>query len=262
MRLLCCLLLLNFSVIAQELTTGVSGTGLGKGVFSFRTLNSFKNYQINSDKYTHYHQINTFALGINSRLTLMGHLPFHTTSGSKDYDARIRLGDPLVMAKLRILQLDSDTINTTRLSLLIAAELPSTDAEISSNSLDPVVGFGLTTIQGRHGINLACKAKINTGNTPYYEFSKDDYLETVLGYSWRLTPSTWDDYTHVSTYFFTEFIHNSDYSSEQSLTVSPGYLIEARDFAIEIALHLPLMDQGSTHNRLDFGMTIGIRYLF
>ena len=104
--------------------------------------------------------------------------------------------------------------------------------------------------------------KFNTGDTPYYEFNDDEYVETVLGYSWRLTTGEWEDFTYASTYFFTEFIHNYDFSSEQSLIVSPGYLIEARDYAIEIAVEFPLFDYGSRHSRLEFGLKLGFRYLF
>ncbi|MCH2207121.1 MAG: hypothetical protein MK132_14795 [Lentisphaerales bacterium] len=263
MRLLFALLfILSVHISAQELTSGVSGTGLGRGVSSLRILSSFKSFEQNGDEYLHYHQQQTFAYGVNSRLTLLGGFPLHIASGSRDYDGKLRLGGPTLMAKLRVFQLDKDSISTFRISLLMGVELPGVDNEISSDSIDPILGFGATSIQGRNGINFSSKLKFNTGDTPYYEFNDDEYLETVFGYSWRLTPREWEDYTYASTYLFTEFIHSYDFSSEQSLIVSPGYLIEARDYAIEIAVEFPLFDYGSRHSRLEFGLKLGFRYLF
>ena len=189
MKLFLIFLFLCLQLAAQELTNGASGTGLGKEVFSFRALSSVRSFKQDGDKYVHYHQQHTLAFGINSRLTIMGHIPLHATSGSRNYDGKLRLGDPVIMAKLRVLQLDHDSVSTSRLSLLMALEAPGFDNEISSRSFDPTVGFGLTTINGRHGLNLSSQVKINTGDTPYYEFAEDNYIESVLGYSWRLTPT-------------------------------------------------------------------------
>lgn len=166
--------------------------------------------------------------------------------------------DPRIFAKWRVLQKDIGPVNTVRGSLIGGVEIPVGDSAFSSDSTDPFGGGVITTILGRHGLNAGALWQFNTGGGP----DGSDELTADASWLYRLSPARWKADTKAS--FYTVLEINSHYwdDGDREMLAAPGLLYEARDWAAEIALHLPLFEEVENRRPEDFGLTVGVRYLF
>jgi len=168
------------------------------------------------------------------------------------------LEDLRISAKWRVLQNDLGPVNTVRGSLIGGVELPTGSDENSTDSADPFFGGVITGIVGRHGMNASAIWQINTGGGP----DSDDEFSYDASWLYRLAPTRWKPDTKASFYTVLEFNGRVWEGGDHELLVAPGLLYEARRWAAEIAIHLPLFEEVDGRRPEDFGAVAGVRYLF
>lgn len=166
--------------------------------------------------------------------------------------------DPRLFVKWRVLQNDLGPVNTLRGSLIGGTELPAGNHAFSSDSLNPFFGGVVTTILGRHGLNGDVIYQINTGN----ETKSDDQLAYDASWLYRLSPARWTPDTKASFYTVFELNGKRWEGGDQELMAGPGLLYEARKWAVEFALHLPVFEKMERRRPENFGLVTGFRYLF
>lgn len=172
--------------------------------------------------------------------------------------AETGLDDPRLFAKWRILQNDLGPVNTVRGSLLGGIELPIQAHSLSSDSADPFAGGVFTAILGRHGLNAAAQWQFNTGS------GKDSADELAVDGSWlyRLTPVRWKADTKASFYTVLEISSRFREDGDRSVHLAPGLLYEARSWAVEAAVRLPLAESLDHRRHETLAVTVGFRRLF
>ncbi len=167
--------------------------------------------------------------------------------------------------KYRPVQIDLGPIDSVRLAVLGGVEFPSGDGDFSSHSLDPFLGVVFTAILGRHGINQSVSYKFNTGGD---EFAirpgdgPDDALRYDTAYLFRLSPKEYAADTEASTYLTVELNGLYETNGDNEVLMGPGILYEARSFALEAAIGLPVVQDVRHRPEVDVVITLGLRILF
>lgn len=184
--------------------------------------------------------------------------------GRRDTDSGV--ADISLYAKWRVWQLDSSALNTTRLSLLGGAELPSGDANYSSKSVDPFAGVVLMTIQDRWGFTQALRYKFNTAGegrgTRLAGDTAADALRHDTAVLYRVDPARYAATTEAASYVMLELNGLYETSGDYELHISPGFLYEARTFAAEVSVLLPAYENVRQRAATSVGIAVGVRFLF
>jgi hypothetical protein len=185
------------------------------------------------------------------------------TGGSTAED--VGLSDLLLAVKWRPWQLDLGPVDSLRFAMVGGVEIASGDGEFSSDSFDPSIGGVFTGILGRHGFNAAAIYKHNNGDDPYGTRAGDgpaDALRLEGSYLFRLIPAAYAVETTAATYLTFELNSLYETNGDWELIVGPGILYEARTFALEAALGLPVLRAADERPTTDLVLTLGARFLF
>lgn len=186
-------------------------------------------------------------------------------AGRQELDASFGLADPEIVFKYRVYKSDSGTLDTLRVVLLAGAEIPSGDGNFTSGSVDPIVGIAATTIRGRHGLNAAMRFKLNTGGDAEDNLGgegPDDALWYNASYLYRLAPGAWTATSDAALYAVMELNGLYETNGDNEIVLSPGLLYEARTWAGEIGARIPIFEDVDQRPEMDWGMTVGVRFLF
>ncbi len=164
------------------------------------------------------------------------------------------LAEGLLRLKWRVAKVDLGPLDTWRTSLYGGVRLAGDlgDAEDFSARTSPTFTVASTLIVGRHGVNGAL------GWTAPRE--EADGLAVNASYLFRLAPALYAADTPGAWYVMVESLNEWDTDGGRRLELAPGLLYEARGWAWEIAVRLPV----SEHRReeRDWEVTAGYRHLF
>lgn len=237
---------------------------------TLRLTSSRRDPRTGEDRQTQLISETTASVGLLGNLSLTLDIPVvladrrRTPSGLRDTDSGV--ADFSVYAKWRIYQLDSSPVNTLRLSLVGGLELPTGDGRFSSDSVDPLFGIVLTSVQERWGFNAALRTKINTsgggsdailpGDSPADAFRHDS---SVL---YRLDPAAFSAATEGATYAMLELNGLYEANGDYELRIAPGILYEGRSMALELSVILPAYQHISHRAPTNWGLAVGFRLLF
>jgi len=212
----------------------------------------------------------TLAYGIGRTSALMLHVPvmyrdLDNADLNPDADGW-GLDDITVMVQHRFYQNDVGPIETRRVVLLTGLEVPSYDDGFSSDSFDPLLGVAYTRIDGRHGLNASALWKFNTSADDGFniEFgdSKFDALKLDGSYLYRLSPEAYTAQTTGSHYFQAQLLGRYETNGDLGLMFAPGWMYEGRQWAFEATFHVPVFEELDHRAELEYGLNLGIRYLF
>ncbi len=213
----------------------------------------------------------TLAYGLTKDLAAMLHLPFkyRDTEGSAEaagVESGGGLDDPRVMLQYRFFQKDEVGINTSRAVAIIGAELPLGSDRFSSDSVDPLIGLAYTQIRGRHGLNAGALYKFTTDDGDDAATNFGDSIHDALflsgSYLYRLAPDRYTAETTGSHYFQLQALGFYETNGDTALHLAPGYLYEGRDWAFEATVHLPIAQDLDDRPEAEWGLSLGLRYLF
>lgn len=175
------------------------------------------------------------------------------------------LADMTLTLKWRFFQKDFGPIDTLRVALLVGTELPSGDDELSSNSVDPEIGIVATYIRGRHGFGGALRYKFTTGAQEDPLNAGEtlaDQIRYDFSYLYRAAPAEYAADTHGSLYLVMELNGSQETNGDGQIFLAPGLMYEARSWAAEFSLGLPVWQDLHDRPDADFMLRFGIRLLF
>jgi hypothetical protein len=151
-----------------------------------------------------------------------------------------------VQLKYRVLQNDFSPLNTWRASVVGGVEFISDG--------DPAVHVGIvtTSIINRHGLN---------GQIDWAGYASDPD-ETMLNIShlYRIAPAQYRADTKGAWYTQLESLNTLYDDGDYEMDLAPGLLYEARKWAAEVSLRLPVA--GNYVDQPDYTLATGVRYLF
>lgn len=175
------------------------------------------------------------------------------------------LGDVKFLAAWRFFKNDFGPIDTTRAAAIVGLSAPTGHEPFGSAGVDPTVGVVLTHVQGRHGLNAAVRWTFTTRGrdrplTP--GTSEADLLRYDLAYLYRLAPAKYSAETHGSWYAMVELTGLYETNGDNELFVAPGIMYEAREYAVEASVQLPVFADLDHRPKRCPIVTVGFRLLF
>lgn len=226
---------------------GSDPTGLGRDILE-ATSSTLVSYGLARD------------VSVSLRLPLV----YRDIDASAGDDHDFGLAEVTATAKWRVFREDTGVIDTVRFSVLGGLEIP-TGTDVSSEGWDPFIGGVLTAIRGRHGFNVAAQWKFTTeGSSDPIRAgdSTDDLFRADAAYLFRLNPAAYAADTETATYLVLEANSFAETNGDAEVFLSPGILYEARRFALEASVQLPIWRELDHRPEADFTVTLGVRLLF
>jgi hypothetical protein len=176
------------------------------------------------------------------------------------------IGDLILQAKWRIYQHDFGPIDTSRFSLIAGLEIPTFDSNMSSESLNPIIGGVYTHVQGRHGFNIAGRYKFNTGTGTAFNLGggsgKADALFYDASYLYRLAPGQYGPDTKGAWYALVELNGIYETNGDNEIALTPGIMYEARTWTVEAGIRIPVWQDLDRRPETRFEAIVGLRLLF
>jgi subtilisin family serine protease len=207
----------------------------------------------------------TYGLSRNASISLRMPIALRHEVDAGELDREFGFEDASIEAKYRVWQRDTGAINFQRIALVVGSELPTGTGDLSSHSFDPYVGAVFTGVWGRHGINQSVRYKFNTGTDEYPLLpgqGEDDALYLDTAYLYRFSPDVYRAGTEASFYGVVELNTLYETGGDWETLLSPGVLYEARRFAVEAGVQVPVFERVETHPEVEWGFVIGFRVLF
>lgn len=205
----------------------------------------------------------TLAHGLTRNLSASVELPVvQRRGGAAD---RTGLADPVLAVKWRPLQRDLGPVDSVRLAIVGGLEIPSGDDHFSSDSWDPFLGGVVTAILGRQGFNQGLSYKLNGGDgRPLARAGDgpDHALRSDTAYLFRIDPVAYSARTSSATYATVELNGLWEANGDHEVLLGPGLLYEARTYALEATVGLPVASDASRRAEVAMRVTLGARLLF
>lgn len=205
----------------------------------------------------------TLARGLTRNLSASVELPVVHRGGG--VPGRTGLADPALAVKWRPWQRDLGPVDSVRFAVFGGLELPSGDDHFSSDSWDPFLGGVGTAILGRHGFNQSFSYKLNGGSgRPLARAGDgpDNALRFDTAYLFRIDPVAYTARTSAATYVTLELNGLREENGDHEVYLGPGLLYEARTYALEATVGLPVARDVSRRAEAELRVTLGARLLF
>ncbi len=248
---------------AQQATFIPSATQPSTGVVGFRQLVEYKAF----DGFDDTSSITQIAYGLTPEVAVGLSVPVRYRDTG--IDDTFGLGDPKLSVKARVYRRDFGPLDTSRIALIGAVNLPVGEDEYTSDSLDPSFSAAWTYIDGRHGVGLAGSWRFNSGDDDERTFTRrfgngpDDAGELGGNYVYRLAPDAFGRGTSDGAWYLTaETGVEYETSGNSMLWVAPGLLFEGRKLGLELSLHLPVASDVTDRGEEEWAVMAGFRLLF
>lgn len=207
----------------------------------------------------------TYGLRKDMSLSLDVPLVYAVEDSPAGDERDLGMNDPSLTFKYRPIQIDRNPIDSVRFAMFGGVEAPSGDGDYSSHSWDPYFGGVFTAILGRHGFNQSLSYKFNTGGDEFNARAGDgpsNALRYDTAYLFRLAPASYAPETSAATYITLELNGLYETNGDNEILLGPGILYEARTFALEASVGLPIVQDVDERPRTDLVLTLGFRILF
>ncbi len=261
--------ILTLPVAAQEAPNMDAATHPSGGTTYLREQFRFHRYGsgpgTDADRTDRLEAITTLSYGLRHDLAVILAAPLERTSSDAPPGGESSgLSDPELMLKLRVHKRDTAAVDTLRVSLLAGAELPLGRSELSSDSVDPFAGAVATIIRGRHGFNVGARYTINTDGAALNLGGEGgaDAIRLDASHLFRLSPADWSESSDAAIYSVVELNTTWETSGDVEPVLSPGLLYEAKRWALELSVRLPVLGNVDERPELDWGLVAGIRVRF
>ncbi|MBU6412720.1 MAG: transporter [Planctomycetes bacterium] len=209
-----------------------------------------------------------FALKPDVSLSVTVPTTYRTTKGRTGGDATDEdsgIGDITALAKIRWYKDDTGPIDTVRSSIFFGAEIPSGHEQLSSKSVDPIVGVATTWIRKRWGGTFTVGYKMNTnqeeeGLEP--GDAKADAFNIDNAVMYRLAPEKFTMESKGAWYLIGEVNGIFETNADHEVMLSPGLMYEGWTWAFEASIQLPILQQVDHRPERRFVVGLGLRFLF
>lgn len=181
-------------------------------------------------------------------------------------DGEFGLGDLDLLVEWRFLREDLGPVDTLRASVFAGAVLPTGTGSYGGDGVDPSAGAAFTGIFGRHGIDLAARYTHVTSDATFVPLfasdDDDDLVDLDAGYAYRLHPESYGEERVAAWYATLELNSLFTTGGRHEVLLSPGLLLEAPDYAVEIGVQLPLSVDSGDRPEVELALILGLRLLF
>ena len=251
--------------IAQESALSLAATQPAKGRITWREQARFERYELNGEQIDQFTIDTRLTYGLRKDVALTLNVPTVFRDRENGIDDQDGLGDATLSLKWRFWQEDPGPIDTNRLALIAGVRMPSGTDGLSGDGWDPMVGLIFTKVTDRHGINAALTYTVGTdgiANPVVAGTGGADLLTLETSYLYRLSPSEYASDTQASWYVTVESFVDYETNGDVAWRIAPGLLYEARRFTVELSPIVPVVDDVEHRAELDWGLALGVRFLF
>lgn len=219
---------------------------------------------------TEWVSLTELTYGLTGNLSVRASVPVilrRADSPATQDDTDFGTDDLTLTLRYRAWQNDFGPVDTARLMLIAGSDVPTGSDPFSSDHLQPLLGMTFTYIHDRHGFSVAGVYKFNfesDSDKPYIrpDDGGGDFVTGDVSYLYRLQPEQYREDSVDALYAVLEVNTVFDTGGEYEVFVSPGLLYEARQFAAEVSVQLPVAREVELRPELDFTVTVGFRWLF
>jgi hypothetical protein len=170
---------------------------------------------------------------------------------STDENDETGVGLTTFQLKYRLFKQDLSPLNTWRTSILGGIAVPGNLDDSSPDTAYPQASLVSTAILGRHGLNAEVK---------WEEYGHEaDRIAVNGSHLYRLSPAEFTATTRGAWYTMLESLNDFTDDGDSRFDVAPGILYEARRWAWELSLRLPVEQDWPQDN--DYSVTMGLRFL-
>jgi hypothetical protein len=296
--IVCCLV--GPLAYAQQACHTDAATQPGKGQLYVRHMLQYVTYgkdpKIFRRDVTEWMLMNELTFGLTGNLSVRAELPIMQRTMEIRGEPTMRdvgLHDLTLSVRWRAWQNDFGPVDTTRLMLIAGVQLPIGSHKFHSSPLQghtldgitplhiaaeftkdsvprPLLGFTLTHIHDRHGFNVSARYLFNfVTDSSELDFryvhasdSDDDLLTVDLSYLYRLSPARYQPDTAAAWYLVLELNNIIGMDGDREMLLSPGILFEAKNYALELSVQIPVHTDVRNRPPLDYSITAGFRILF
>ena len=260
--------LLGTETFGQASALSDAATQPAKGRIAWREQARYERYDLMGSDVDQWTIDTRIIYGVRKDVSLTFNLPTilrdraSVVGGIGDQEG---LGDASLMLKWRFWQHDPAPVDTNRLALIGGLRLPTGTDGLSTGGWDPFLGLTFTRVDGRHGINASVRYTVSTDGlaAPISAGTGDaDLLTLETSWLYRLSPSAYTSETDASLYFTVESFVDYETNGDIAWRVAPGLLYEARRWTAELSPILPVAQDIDHRAELDWGLAIGVRFLF
>lgn len=191
------------------------------------------------------------AYGLRADLALLADVHLLRTRVAGDTDAGFSF--VTLRLKQRVLKKDIGPLNTWRASVLAGADIPGTGSDVAPEHVSPRLGAVTTAILGRHGLN----AQLDWTSRK----EEPDLYAINASHLFRIQPAEYATDTAGAWYTMLEILNDVDSDGASRSDVAAGVLYEARRWAAEASVRLPVADH-DWPVETDYTVALGLRKLF
>ncbi len=236
--------------VAQEPTYMEAATHPGAGQFYLRLLASRSVYRQDGAAADLHAAAIRVAYGLRPTLAALLESELAALDTDRDDETGLRL--TTLRLKYRLFKADLGPLNTWRTSLTGGVAIPGdVDDGTLPSEPSPRCGVVSTAILGRHGLNAGVEWQAGG--------EAADRVALNGSYLFRLAPDVYTAETRGAWYTMTESLNAVAEGGEADADVAVGLLYEARRWACEVSLRLPLDRHGARER--DYTITAGLRLL-
>lgn len=175
------------------------------------------------------------------------------------------LGDTTLGVSHRFYRHDFGPIETFRAAAQFSLRMPTGDSDFTNDTVNPSIGINTTTILGRHGVGASARYELTTGATDNPVDPGDglaDHLMVSGSHLYRIWPESYSEGSNVAVYSQVELLGHLETNGDASLDTALGVLVEAPRWAAEFSVILPVAEDLEERPESEFGIAIGVRFLF
>ena len=248
------LILAGATAVAQEPVFMDAATHPGRGQFYARLQLGLEEGTLRYDgsKGTQAGMTLKLVHGLTPRLALVLDAGLRDRVRPPEGDSEAGLADWTLRLKWRVAKLDLGPVDTWRTSLFAGVRGPGSPQTRETDRIAPTLGLASTAILGRHGFNGAMSW---TAKTDAPEVGTVD-----VSHLFRLTPAAFTAGTRGAWYTVIESLNTVEPGGTRRHVLAPGLLYEARRWAWEAGVRLPVNDRAS--DRFNVEAVTGFRRLF
>jgi len=267
LKVLCCVLCaIGSPTLAQLAPLTEAATQPAKGRITWRQSVSYTEFDLGGRTIEQAETATNVSYGLTGELSASLTFSYidRGDTGAGVYDQE-GLGDTDLRLKWRFWQHDPGAISTNRLALVGGVRLPTGTDGLSSGGYDPYFGLTFTKVKQRHGFNASAFFLLTSdGLSSPIEAGKGtaDLLTVETSYLYRLSPAAYASDTEGSLYAVVESIAEYETNGDFEWRLAPGILWEAKRYALELSVIVPIAREIDHRARTDWGLSAGLRVLF
>lgn len=189
-----------------------------------------------------------------------------TLPASRNLTASI--GQVEALFKLRVYRSDTSALDTVRAVVYGGAMLPSGDDTVAPQSIDPFVGASVMLIRGRFGVTQSLRYTVTTGADSWKWIapgtrSAADYLRYDTALMYRVFPAEFTAENSASAWYASlELNGQYETSGDNEMLLAPGLLYEAKRFAAEFSVGVPIVKDVRDRPATQLQVSVGLRFVF